>query len=334
MRRISIAIVTALILAVPAAPALAKGSPKSASLELAKKADHLKPGEWLLYPEIAPDGPVLVYVDLGRQRATIYRNGVRIGVSTISSGKEGHSTPTGVFTILQKNKDHRSSTYDNAPMPYMQRLTWKGVAMHAGNLPGYPASHGCVRLPLEFAKQLFGITDMGGTVVIAGGHEDPVKRPVAGVLAPPMAGVTPAPAMPISPDQNFTWNPGAAPEGPVSIIISTGDQQVVVLRNGVEIGRAHAVVAQQTSEAQVMTLTSGRNPQWIQVGVGDLAGDPAEIISTERVEQMRLPTPFVKNMRSVITGGTTILVTQASVSAESTGREQTVMDTSDEPSGT
>ena len=311
------------------APALAQGSAKSASLELAKRADKLKPGEWLLYPEIAPDGPVLVYVDLGHQRATIYRNGVRIGVSTISSGKPGHSTPTGVFTILQKNKDHRSSTYDNAPMPYMQRLTWKGVALHAGNLPGYPASHGCVRLPLEFAKRLFTITDMGGTVVIAGGHEDPIKRPVAGVLAPTLAGVTPAPATPLTPKGTFTWNEAAAPPGPISIIISTGDQQVVVLRNGVELGRANAVVAQQTSEAQVMTLVGGVNPQWIQVGVSDLTGEPAEVISTERVEQMRLPQEFVTKMRAAMTPGTTVLVTQASVSQDTTGREQTVMDTSD-----
>ena len=201
----------ALLLAA-SAPVMAQGSAKSASLELAKKAEHLKPGEWLLYPEIAPDGPTLVYVDIGRQRATIYRNGVRIGVSTISSGKEGNSTPTGVFTILQKNKDHRSSTYDNAPMPYMQRLTWKGVALHAGNLPGYPASHGCVRLPLEFAKRLFTVTEMGGTVVIAGGHEDPVNRPVAGVLAPTLAGVTAAPATPLT--ARPASSPGTRPRRP------------------------------------------------------------------------------------------------------------------------
>ena len=311
------------------ASVLAQGSPKSAALELAKKADKLKPGDWLLYPEIAPDGPVLVYVDLNHQRATIYRNGVRIGVSTISSGKTGHSTPTGVFTILQKNKDHRSSTYNNAPMPYMQRLTWQGVALHAGNLPGYPASHGCVRLPLEFAKRLFSITDMGGTVVIAGGHEDPIKRPVAGVLAPALKGVTAAPAATLTPQGKFTWNEAAAPDGPVSIIISTGDQQVVVLRNGVEIGRAHAVVAQETTEAQVMTLAGGVNPQWIQVGVSDLTDEPAEVISTERVEQMHLPQEFVAKMRAAMKPGTTVLVTQASVSQDTTGRQQTVMDTRD-----
>jgi hypothetical protein len=312
-----------------ATPALAQGAAKSAQLELAKQAEKLKPGEWVLYPNIAPQGPVLVYVDLGRQRATVYRNGVRIGVSTISSGKDGYETPTGVFTILEKDKDHRSRTYDNAPMPYQQRLTWKGVAMHAGNLPGFPASHGCVRLPMEFAKKLFTITPMGGTVVIAGGHEDPVKRPAAGVLAPVMAGVTPMPAMPLSPDGKFTWAPEASATGPVSIIISTRDQQVVVLRNGKEIGRAHAVVAQQTDQPQVMTLTGGAKPEWIQVGVSNLAGDPAEIISTERVEQMHLPADFAKNMRALIQPGTTVLVTQASVSPESTGLETTVMDAAD-----
>lgn len=307
----------------------AQGASKSAELRLARQAESLQPGEWVWAPEIAKTGPVLVYVDLGRQRATVYRNGVRIGVSTISSGKDGYETPTGVFTILEKDIDHRSRTYDDAPMPYQQRLTWKGVALHAGNLPGFPASHGCVRLPLEFAKKLFAITPMGGTVVIAGGHEDPIKRPAAGVLAPAMAGVTPPPATPLSPEGTFTWNPAASPSGPVSIIVSTGDQQVVVLRNGVEIGRAHAVVQQQTSRPQVMTLTGGRRPQWIQVGVSALAGEPAEIVSTERVEQMHLPAAFVAGMRSVMVPGTTVLVTQASVDPQSTGPRTTVIDADD-----
>src|SRR3954453_22122169 len=199
----------------PAGVLFAQGAPTSAQLELARQAEGLKPGEWVWRPAIAAEGPVLVYVDLGRQRATVYRNGVRIGVSTISSGKEGHETPTGVFTILEKNVVHHSKTYDDASMPFQQRLTWMGVAMHAGNLPGFPASHGCVRLPMEFAKKLFTVTPMGGTVVIAGGNEDPVKRPAAGVLAPVMGGGTKVPAMPLSPDGKFTWNPDASPNGPV-----------------------------------------------------------------------------------------------------------------------
>jgi hypothetical protein len=307
-------------------PAFASGSKVSSPLQLAKQAEKLKPGEWVWAGKIAPKGPILVYVDLARQRATVYRNGVRIAVTTISSGKPGYTTPMGVFTILEKDKDHRSRTYDNAPMPYNLRLTWKGVALHAGNLPGYPASHGCVRLPMEFAKLLFDSMPMGGTVVIAGGHNDPVKRPAAGVLAPPMAGVTPPPAAPLAPGEPFTWTPEASPSGPVSIIISTGDQQVVILRNGVEIGRARAVVQQQTDETQVMTLAGGNRPQWIQVGVTDLTAEPAEIISTQQVEQMHLPQQFVAGMRSVITPGTTVLITQASANSQTTGVQATVLD--------
>ena len=313
----------------PVAPTTAQGALQSAQLRLAKQAEKLKPGEWVWEERIAPAGPILVYVDLERQRATVYRNGVRIGVATVSSGKDGYETPMGVFTILEKDEDHRSRTYDNAPMPYNLRLSWKGVALHAGNLPGYPASHGCVRLPMAFAKKLFAAMPMGGTVVIAGGHQDPVKRPPAGVLAPAMAGVTPSPSAVLTETGTYTWTPEASSGGPVSVIISTGDQQVVVLRNGVEIGRAKAVVQQQTSEAQVMTLTGGNKPQWIQVGVTDLADGPAEIISTQQVEQMQLPQAFVAAMRSVMQPGTTVLVTQASVSSSSTGLQATVLDADD-----
>jgi hypothetical protein len=326
----SLAAAALLLLLLPAAiPALAQGDPKSAQLELARQAGKLKPGQWVWKPQIAPSGPILVYVDLGRQLATVYRNGVRIGVSTISSGRDGYETPTGVFTILEKNKEHFSKKYNNAPMPYQQRLTWGGVALHAGGLPGYPESHGCVHLPMAFSKILFDAMPMGGTVVIAGGHQDPVKRPAAGVLAPPVAGVTPSPSAVLTPAGAFTWTPQASPSGPVSIIISTGDQQVVVLRNGVEIGRAHANVQQDTTESQVMTYAGGKGKQWIQVGVSDLTGQPAEIISTERVEQMALPAAFVTDMRSVIAPGTTVLVTQASVSASSTGRQAMVLDADD-----
>ena len=87
--------------------------------------------------------------------------------------KLGHRTPTGVFKILQKDKNHHSSTYNNAPMPYMNRLTWSGVALHAGQLPGCPASHGCVRLPKEFAELLFDMTKLGITVVIADDKSQP-----------------------------------------------------------------------------------------------------------------------------------------------------------------
>jgi hypothetical protein len=316
-----------------ATPALASGSKVSSPLQLAKQAEKLKPGDWVWAPRISRTGPVLVYVDLDRQLATVYRNGVRIGVSTISSGKDGYETPRGVFTILEKDIDHRSRTYDNAPMPYQQRLTWKGVALHAGNLPGFPASHGCVRLPLEFSKLLFKTTEMGGTVVIAGSHGEPYKRPPAGVLTPARVGGYGAVQLPLREDNDYSWYPDLSPSGPTSIVISTSDQQVVVLRNGIEIGRAKAVVQQQSTEAQVLTLTEARGgkSEWIQVGVTNLADERAEIISTQGVERMHLPAEFVANMRSIMTPGTTVLVTQASVGDQTTGLQTTVL--ASEPDG-
>ena len=155
-----------LLLLAFATPALAQGAKVTSPIELAEAAQGLEPGEWVWAPDISPEGPVVVYVDLSRQLADIYRNGVRIGVSTISSGKPGHETPTGVFKILQKDKWHHSSTYNNAPMFFQQRLTWGGVALHAGGLPGYPESHGCIHLPYAFAEELFGTTTMGGTIAV------------------------------------------------------------------------------------------------------------------------------------------------------------------------
>ena len=321
------ALALGLTISLTAAPAAASGSKVSSPLALAKQADKLKPGDWVWAGNIAPHGPVLVYVELNRQLATVYRNGVRIAVSTVSSGKVGHDTPGGVFTILEKDIDHRSRTYDNAPMPYQQRLTWKGVAMHAGNLPGYPASHGCIRLPLEFSKLLFKTTMMGGTVVIANSKADPHKRPPAGVLTPHTDSGKSIARLPLLNSEAYRWTPDAAPTGPVSIIVSTGDQLVVVLRNGVEIGRAKAVVAQQEMDSQVLTLakdTRGRN-EWIQVGVNNLKAEDAAIVSTQGVERMQLPEPFVARMRAAMGAGTTVLITSASVDTRTTGVQTTVI---------
>lgn len=141
--------------------------------EVMKEIADLKPGEFTWHPERAPAGALAVVVSLPEQRVHVYRNGVRIAVSTCSTGKPGHETPTGVFVILQKDKSHHSSTYNNAPMPNMNRLTWSGVALHAGRLPGYPASHGCVRLPMKFSELLFSVTHLGTPVIIAGSHSDP-----------------------------------------------------------------------------------------------------------------------------------------------------------------
>ena len=157
---------------IAAAGLLLPGHRASAQL-VRKNADQLRTGEFNWFPDRSPDGPILIIVSIPDQLVHVFRNGVRVAASTCSTGKPGHSTPTGVFKILQKDKHHHSSTYNNAPMPNMNRLTWSGIALHAGNLPGYPASHGCVRLPMQFSELLFGITRKGMTVVIADDHSQP-----------------------------------------------------------------------------------------------------------------------------------------------------------------
>ena len=112
------------------------------------------------------DAPVTLAVSIAMQRLYVYRGTELIAVTTVSTGKPGKRTPLGDFTILQKRRYHRSNIYSNAPMPFMQRLTWTGIAIHAGHLPGYPASHGCIRVPLSFAKALFGMTALGEAVSV------------------------------------------------------------------------------------------------------------------------------------------------------------------------
>ena len=152
--------------------------------------DMLAPGEYRWHPAAAPSGPMVAVVSLPEQRIHVYRNGVRIGLSTVSTGKPGHETPTGTFSILQKKRMHRSNLYDDAPMPFMQRLTWDGIALHAGRVRAEPASHGCVRLPRAFAEQLFEATDKGMTVVIAdyASHDAAVVTPEERAPVDPYSG--------------------------------------------------------------------------------------------------------------------------------------------------
>ncbi len=164
MRRVPILFATALfsITLFHAAPVHAASATEST--ELAAAAAALEPGQFVWQPDRAPDGEVEIVVSVPLQTVYVYRGGILIGVSTASTGRAGYDTPVGRFAILQKNRDHRSNLYDDAPMPFMQRLTWDGVALHGGDIPGYPASHGCIRLPSRFARHLFAATELGGAV--------------------------------------------------------------------------------------------------------------------------------------------------------------------------
>ena len=269
------------------------GAQESRPVETAPS--ELKPGEYVWNVGVAPDGPIVVLVSLGEQRAYVYRNGVQIGYTTISSGKGGYQTPTGVFVVLQKDKDHRSSIYNNAPMPYTQRLTWGGVALHAGGLPGYPSSHGCVHLPSKFSEELFAVSPMGMTVVVVDESTAPPELAHPPAFAPVDAstGVARVPDR-LAPTQEFRLEPEKSEHGPISIVISAGDRRALVLRNGIEIGRArvslrssetalgtHAfVLTSEYLDAPHPTLPAPRQGKWLAIGVpghSDEAGPRAVV---------------------------------------------------------
>lgn len=303
----------------------AQGAKTSSPAEFARAADQLAPGQWVWAPQIAPAGPLLVYVDLSRQRATVYRNGVRIAVSTVSSGKPGHETPTGVFTILQKDANHRSSKYDDAPMPYQQRLTWDGVALHAGGLPGYPESHGCVHLPMGFARDLFKITHLGATVVVAGNAAAHVRTSDASLLTPIDLTGTPTQITTLA-DAQWRWTPDRAPQGPLTIIVSKRDQAIVVLRDGVEIGRSVATIDDEDPGTHVIALTMKNGAlHWLYVGLPGHADDEGRELDEATLNRVRMPREFYASLKAVLEPGTTILVTDASV-GESAGKRLTVLD--------
>ena len=122
-----------------------------------------------------PQGALIIAVSIEQQRVRIYDSNGLFAESPVSTGMKGHSTPMGVFSIIQKHKFHHSNIYSGAPMPYMQRITWSGVAMHAGVLPGYPASHGCIRMPMSFAMKMWNWTRMGARVIVTPGEMTPAN---------------------------------------------------------------------------------------------------------------------------------------------------------------
>lgn len=166
-----------------------------------------------------PLGPLHIIVSVARQRVTLFANGRAIAQAPVSTGVPGHPTPMGIFAVISKSKWHRSNLYSAAPMPYMHRITWSGVALHAGPLPGYPASHGCIRLPEAFAVKLWGLSKLGARVIVTRDEAAPVEFAHARLLVPkkPMPPPEPKPAdAPVA----------AAPE-PIKTADMTGSLDIV-----------------------------------------------------------------------------------------------------------
>ena len=302
--------------------------------------NQLKKGEFLWMGEAVTTGPVVMVVSITEQRAYVYRNGILIGATTVSTGRPGHLTPTGVFTVLQKQREHRSTIYDGAPMPYMERLTWGGIALHAGGLPGYPESHGCIHLPTEFALMLFDISPNGMTVVI--GTEKTVPEQVAhpGYLAP----VKFVGGQPVEPDsfaskENEHWQPELSPSGPVSIVLSQASQLIVVYRNGIEIGRARLTVTGDTplvNHALVLSENPSRVPDpyvpdpskfsWLRIGVAGHIGEQGTQVDPNAVARIKMPADFAARVNGILTPGATLFVTNEALYPQTSGPMVQVVD--------
>ncbi len=296
--------------------AVALVSMEVAARQVIKEIGDLEPGEYTWHPDRQPDGPVAVVVSLPEQRVHVYRNGVRIAVSTCSTGKPGHSTPTGVFVVLQKDKHHHSSTYNNAPMPNMNRLTWSGIALHAGKLPGYPASHGCIRLPLDFSEKLFGITHLGTPVIIAGSHSDPWELKHPGMVLSAYAEDEFETVEATLEDKKHPKDWVAAESYPVtSVIASSGDRKIMLIENGSVVAETEVSIEGDYPLGSHVFLLKGGNAEvkgmhWLAISHNtdvDGAFQPEE----RALHRLRADQGFLGEMKSRMHPGMIMILTDA-----------------------
>jgi lipoprotein-anchoring transpeptidase ErfK/SrfK len=328
--RMSVAVLL-LLLALPLQAVPFWGAKQSSPADTPPSA--LKPGEWIWGGDSKAMGPMAVIVSLTEQRAYAYRNDVLVGVTTVSTGKPGHETPTGVFTILQKDKDHHSSKYNNAAMPYQERLTWDGIALHAGGLPGYPESHGCVHMPSEFARLLFGSTTMGMVVVIAkeGEASRALVHPTAISPINPMTGAEEADAR-LGANEQSRWQPEKAPQGTISLVLGTADRRLFVYRDGIEIGRARVDfrdgVVPTGVHAYVVTAggVPGAMPPWVRIGIPGQEPQAGTPVAAQDVARVVIPRAFTAEVMPLLAPGVVLLQTDAHVLPETTGARVQVLD--------
>ncbi len=304
---------------VAAAAAASRLTPSFAQ-RVDKDAEQLTNGEFNWYPERSPSGPIIAIVSLPDQRVYVYRNGVRIAASTCSTGKLGHRTPTGVFKILQKDKNHHSSTYNNAPMPYMNRLTWSGVALHAGQLPGYPASHGCVRLPKEFAELLFGVTKIGMTVVIADDTSQPEEVTHPGMVLGEYAAREFNAVDTAIKATEYSEGHERAPKSP-SVVVSSADKLIKVFDNGAlaASGKVEIQNPEKPLGERVFTLTGSDDQSgtmaWQAAGIGASAQTTGED-NGAALRRIKADLPTREAVRKRLKFGMTIVTTDQPADAK------------------
>jgi hypothetical protein len=292
------------------------GRPPRADEEM-EDVRQLKPGQFVWYPERAAAGAVVIIVSLPDQRAYVYRNGIRIGVSTCATGRPGHATPTGVFTILQKQTMHHSNLYNDAPMPFTERLTWSGVCLHAGNLPGYPDSHGCVHLPLAFAKLLYQVTEPGTPVIIADGSTAP-----ADVLRPRLLWNQQIEQDVQAVEPAKTLTPAPANAAALGIVVSGADRDLFALRDGDDVLSTPVTILDPGVPlgTHVFVLVGQRDGQerWHSVTLGKEHGieSRAADAATAALDRVQIPTAASKTLQPLLGPGATLMITDLPTNAD------------------
>lgn len=298
--------------------------------------EALADGQWVWTPDAAPEGPIMVVVSISEQRAHVYRNGVEIGYSSASTGKKGHETPTGTFVTLQKDRDHHSSIYNNASMPYTQRLTWGGISLHAGGLPGYPSSHGCVHLPTRFAEELFKASPLGMTVVVSREGDSPEETVHPLEVAPSMETLADIGEFDGLSRVNYQISPWLSQEGPLSIVLSTSDNYLVVMRNGIQIGKSHVrikdgepltgthvYVAHKAGDDTGAEGTA--RTRWVAVSIAGHEDEAGDVLSRAQLSRIAIPARFRSEVQQLVDAGTTLVVTESAIEPHTTGLAMAVL---------
>ena len=304
-----------------------------------KPGEKLKPGEYVWEPELSPEGPVAILVSLPEQMAHVYRNGTEIGVTTVSTGRKGHRTPTGVFVILQKDKHHHSNIYHNASMPNAQRLTWGGVFLHAGGLPDYPSSHGCVHLPLKFSAKLFEITHLGTAVIIADEASAPADIVHPGIILSGDADQMIAQERAREAQKKHKAVPPAAGDHPnrvpiASVVVSGADRKSYLFKDGEIIDQKAITIANPDqplgTHVLVLKTLEGKHPTWSAVSIRHAdstaaVGAPDSAI----LDRIKFDPAFVQQALEAMHPGMSLMITDLAAGPETRSDRDFVIVTSE-----
>jgi hypothetical protein len=284
-----------------------------------------QPGQFTWEADRAPVGAVVVIVSIPEQRVHVYRGGAEIGVSPCSTGKPGHRTPTGVFTILEKQRKHVSSIYKGAQMPNMERLTWTGIALHAGNLPGYPASHGCIRLPLKFSELLYGVTHSGTVVIVADERTQPYEVAHPGPLLSQTAEAEARSVAGKVVDRSLSGGWSTTIRYPItSVVVSRADGRAYLIRDGRMQGaypiafanparplgtHAYTLIGPAADNSGLRWLSFGLGKRPTEAHIASMQGDATlrRLVFRDRARALSIASSFHP--------GSTLLVTDATAAA-------------------